>query len=224
VSFSSAIHRGLLLFLLFHLLALGSGVLAEREIFRVDQKTLMQVEHKYGKLAIQRILAWEKLIQQHHLETDLEKLEKVNAFFNQMGFVDDFLHWGIADYWATPIEFLATGGGDCEDFALAKFFTLIALGVDEDKLNMTYVKALDLNQAHMVVTYFSSVGAEPLVLDNLVDKIEPSSKRSDLLPIYSFNGTGLWLAKTRGQGQLVGRSDRMKRWRELLQRLPAALH
>lgn len=224
MSFPPATYRGLLLFLLLNLLVLGSGVLAERELFKIDQKTLMQVEHKYGKLAIQRILAWEKLIQQHHMATDLQKLEKVNAFFNQMGFVDDFLHWGVTDYWATPIEFLATGGGDCEDFALAKFFTLRAMGVDEAKLNMTYVKALSLNQAHMVVTYFSSVGAEPLVLDNLVDTIELSSKRSDLLPVYSFNATGLWLAKTRGQGQLVGRSDRMKLWRELLQRLPAGLH
>ena len=154
----------------------------------------------------------------------MEKLQKVNIFFNKLEFVDDRIHWGKEDYWATPVEFLASGGGDCEDFALAKYFTLKAIGVEEQKLNMTYVKALRLNQAHMVVTYYSTSGAVPLVLDNLVTDIEPATKRKDLLPVYSFNGSGLWLAKARSRGQMVGKSDRLKLWQELLQRMPEGLN
>jgi hypothetical protein len=72
---------------------------------------------------------------------------------------------------------------------------------------------------HMVLTYYSSPGAEPLVLDNLVKSIKPASQRTDLMPIFSFNGTGLWLAKQRGRGKLAGSSSRVKRWRDLLEKM-----
>ncbi len=204
-------------------LLLFGGAVAGKDPFSLDPATLKKVEAKYGQPARQRLLAWEKLIRQDASSNDLEKLEKVNDFFNEMEFVDDRRHWQERDYWATPVEFLASGGGDCEDFALAKYFTLKAIGLEEKKLNMTYVKALRLNQAHMVVTYYSRPGAVPLVLDNLVTSIEPATNRKDLMPVYSFNGSGLWLAKARGRGEMIGKSDRLKRWQEILQRLPAGL-
>lgn len=192
--------------------------------FELSNKLISTVERQYGEYARRRLISWQELIRNDTSKTDREKLEKVNHFFNRMRFVDDIVHWKKKDYWATPVEFLATNGGDCEDFSLAKYFTLIALGVSEEKLNMTYVKALRLNQAHMVVTYYSTPNAEPLVLDNLVAEIKPGSKRSDLLPVYSFNGSGLWLAKSRGRGQKVGGSERLKRWRDVLQRMPEGLY
>ncbi len=118
---------------------------------------------------------------------------------------------------------LSSNGGDCEDFSLAKYFTLRALGVADKKLNLTYVKALNLNQAHMVLTYYPSPGAEPLILDNLIQEIRPASRRQDLLPVYSFNGSGLWVAKNRSRGKKVGSSDRLKKWKNILQRLPDGL-
>lgn len=89
---------------------------------------------------------------------------------------------------------------------------------------MTYVKALRPNQAHMVVTYYSTPKAIPLVLDNLIADILPATQRKDLIPVYSFNGSGLWLAKSRGKGQKVGKSDRLKRWQNLLDRMPKGLN
>lgn len=195
-----------------------------RNGFKLDPLLLDRVEKKYGEYARRRLLSWQKLIQKDESVSDLEKLEKVNTFFNRMTFVDDIEHWQQEDYWATPIEFLATGAGDCEDFSLAKYFTLKKMGVDETKLNMTYVKSLERGQAHMVITYYQSPAAEPLILDNLIPEIQPASRRPDLLPVYSFNGVGLWLAKARGKGQMVGQSDRLKRWQDLLQRLPEELH
>lgn len=199
-------------------------VVRGRSQFAIDDATLESAAKLHGEEARQRLLAWEKLIREDDSATDEAKLEAVNIFFNRMRFVDDRQHWGKQDYWATPVEFLATGGGDCEDFALAKYFTLKAVGVEEKKLNMTYVKALRLNQAHMVVTYFRQPGAEPLVLDNLDEEIQPATARKDLLPVYSFNGSGLWLAKARGQGEMVGKSGRLHRWQDLLQRLPEGLN
>lgn len=98
------------------------------------------------------------------------------------------------------------------------------MGVSENKLNLTYVKALELNQAHMVLTYFEVPGEEPLILDNLIGDIKLASQRTDLLPVYSFNGTGLWIAKMRGRGKMVGKSDRLSRWKEMLMRMPEGLN
>ena len=137
--------------------------------------------------------------------------------------MDDIDLWKQKDYWATPLEMLSIGGGDCEDYSIAKYFTLKELGVDEDKLRITYVKAKELNQAHMVLTYFETKRSIPLVLDNLIIEIKPASQRPDLTPVYSFNGTGLWLAKSRGEGQRVGESSRLSLWQDLENRMKLQL-
>lgn len=185
----------------------------------LPERTLEQAEKQYGPGARKRLLAWQELLRTDRTDNDRAKIERVNRFFNRLNFVDDALHWHKADYWATPVEFLASEGGDCEDFAIAKYFTLLDLGIDEHKLTLTYVKALKLNQAHMVLTYYPSPRAEPLVLDNLVEAILPSSERTDLLPVYSLNGSGLWLARQRGRGKMVGDSSRLQRWQEMLARM-----
>ena len=185
----------------------------------LPERTLEQAEKQYGPGARKRLLAWQELLRTDRADSDRAKIERVNRFFNRLNFVDDALHWHKADYWATPVEFLASEGGDCEDFAIAKYFTLLDLGIDEHKLTLTYVKALKLNQAHMVLTYYPSPKAEPLVLDNLVEAILPSSERTDLLPVYSLNGSGLWLARQRGRGKMVGDSSRLQRWQEMLARM-----
>lgn len=210
----------LLFFLFLCVVSIGES----RSLFTLTEALLKSMEHQYGEMSKRRLVAWQTLIRDDSSSSDLEKLEKVNSFFNQAEFVDDIIHWKRKDYWATPVEFLATGGGDCEDFSLAKYFTLKALGVAEGKLNMTYVKALRLNQAHMVVTYYATPNAVPLVLDNLVADILPATERKDLLPVFSFNGSGLWLSKSRGRGEKVGSSDRLKSWQDLLSRMPAGLN
>jgi len=204
--------------LLLLLLVVTAAPVGTEETFVINERTLHLMEKRYGTGARTRLLGWQNLIQTTGGD-DRAQLERVNLFFNAMAFVDDDIHWQKADYWATPIEFLASEGGDCEDFAIAKYFTLIKLGIAEERLTLTYVKAMRLNKAHMVLTYYPSPGAEPLVLDNLIETIQPSSQRTDLLPVYSLNGSGLWLAKQRGKGKMIGDSDRLKRWRELLDRM-----
>jgi predicted transglutaminase-like cysteine proteinase len=189
-------------------------------LFRFDKEFLKKAEEKCGKEAPARFTSWEELIYKDKSPSDREKLKKVNDFYNsRIIFVNDIDLWKVQDYWATPIEFLCKNAGDCEDYAIAKFFTLKAMGVAEDKLNIAYVKALQYNIAHMVLTYYSEPGAEPLVLDNLIDSIEPASKRTDLMPVFSFNSAGLWTAKERGKGKLAGGSDRLKPWQGLLQKM-----
>ena len=191
-----------------------------KQAIKVDQQTLDKVEKKYGSEAITRIETWQQLVSTDESKDDLEKLKKVNDFFNNnTQFINDIDHWHKEDYWATPVETLASQGGDCEDFSIAKYFTLKALGVSEEKLLITYVKALQLDQAHMVLTYYEKPGAIPLVLDNLNGEILPATERTDLLPVYSFNGGGLWTAKQRGKGKFIGGSDKVKLWKDLESRM-----
>lgn len=190
-----------------------------KEMLILSDKALKRIVEVYGVNGQKRVLEWQKLIQEPPAGNELDIIDKVNQFFNKIEFIADDIHWEKKDYWATPIEFLGSGGGDCEDFSIAKYATLKALGVDETKLNITYVKSLKLKQAHMVLTYFSTPGSTPLVIDNLTNQILSAPKRTDLLPIYSFNGTGLWLAKQQGRGKFVGSSNRLKLWRETLERM-----
>lgn len=174
-----------------------------------------QVGSVYGASAEKRILAWRKLIDDSRSLPIVDQLTQVNSFFNQMEFVDDMTLWGKEDYWATPIEFLGMQAGDCEDFTIAKYFTLRELGVPDEKLRLVYVKALKLNQHHMVLAYYHKPTSIPVLLDNLDKELKPASKRNDLLPIYSFNAENLWLSKEKGRGVLVGGSSRLSLWTDL---------
>jgi predicted transglutaminase-like cysteine proteinase len=201
------------------LLTVAFASFAGYAALEISAELIAGIENKYGKAAGERIIDWQNLMSSSQQLPETEKLRVVNDFFNRLEFVDDIYHWNVNDYWATPFEFLATNGGDCEDFSIAKYFTLIEVGVPEEKLRLTYVKALEYNQAHMVLTYFSSPRAVPLVLDNLKTQIAPAPQRKDLLPVYSFNGTGLWIAKSRGGGKQVGSSDRLSLWQNLKARM-----
>lgn len=187
------------------------------------QKITSRAEKLYGSSsqAQKKINDWQRLLDSLENAEEPEQLKAVNRFFNlQLRFRDDIEIWGEEDYWATPVEALYKGAGDCEDYAIAKYFTLKQLGVSGEKLRITYVKALQLDQAHMVLTYYPHPSAVPLVLDNLIDSIEPASKRGDLRPVYSFNVEGMWLPG-RGSGKQVGDSKRLSRWQNLLQKMRA---
>ena len=207
------------------ILAIIAGLVIARPVFtqlvfHFDKEFLKKAEEKCGKEAPTRFVSWETLISSSKRLSDKEKLEKTNHFFNsRIIFVNDIDLWGAQDYWATPIEFLCKKAGDCEDFAIAKYFTLRAMGMPDEKLNISYVKAIQYGIAHMVLTYYSQPGAEPLVLDNLVDVISPASKRTDLMPVFSFNASGLWTAVQRGQGKMAGSSSRLKSWQNLMQKM-----
>jgi len=202
--------------------ALVVGGSASYLIADVSQKYInlaKRIGAQYGNRAELRIMAWRRTVEESRGLSVSQQLQNVNNFFNMLRFVSDQEHWGKNDYWATPVEFLATGGGDCEDFTIAKYFALRELGVPDDKLRLVYVKALRLNQHHMVLAYYHTPTSVPVILDNLDKTIKPAVQRNDLLPIYSFNAENLWLAKEKGRGQLVGGSSRLSLWTDLNNRL-----
>lgn len=182
-----------------------------------EQQWVDAVTETYGAKAGRRVELWRKDLEQFKTLPTQMKLKRVNQFMNQMHWVDDIKLWGKNDYWATPLEFLGVGGGDCEDFTISKYFSLLEIGIPDRKLRLIYVKAIKYNQFHMVLAYYETPSSEPLILDNLIPEIKPASKRPDLLPIYSFNGQNLWLMKSKN-GQLAGDSSRLSLWNDLRDR------
>lgn len=149
-------------------------------------------------------------------ELNKEELQTFNRFWNEVPYYSDQTHWGMEDYWATPVETLASNGADCEDYSIAKYFSLKELGVPLESLRITYVRALNKNEAHMVLAYYPAPDAEPYILDNLNGELVPASERKDLDPVYSFNDEDLWAA---GAASFRGKSSQIRLWSELLAKM-----
>lgn len=179
---------------------------------------------RFGPQAGTAVRDWQKALSDSASASEMEKLRFINAYINgRVTFVDDQTAWQVNDYWATPLESLGRAQGDCEDYTIAKYFSLKYLGVPVSKLRLTYARARiggpasTITQAHMVLAYYSSPDAEPLILDNLISEIRPASRRSDLAPVFSFNSEGVWMAG--GQPQPTGGSSGLTRWQDLLTRM-----
>ena len=185
------------------------------------------VQQRWGAEALKRLAVWERVVADTKVtwtgkgqpaETTVAPLalNRVNAFFNQVPYISDIRHWGVEDYWATPVEMLSSFGGDCEDYSVAKYLTLKDVGVPIERLRITYVRALRLNEAHMVLAYYRTPEAEPLILDNLTKDVLPASQRTDLEPVYSFNDDDLWLPNGLAR---KGGSSQVRSWKEMLEKL-----
>ncbi len=212
----------------FWLLGLGlmaNAGLADAPGVILSEEMIQQSVAKYGKDAGVRLHRWQALMRENQQQSDIEKLKLVNLFFNQIRYVTDQVHWKNKDYWATPLEMLNTFGGDCEDYAIAKYLTLRQLGVAEEKLRITYVNyrkpGTNRTEAHMVLAYYEDLRREPYILDNINKQLLKASQRPDLIPVYSFNGEGLWVAKGGGGGQLAGPSSRLLHWNSVRNKLAA---
>lgn len=191
--------------------------------FELGEKLMDYVRSEFGDEAHGRLKTWQNL---HNMASNApvdRQLRLVNSFFNRARFVTDMEHWGEEDYWATPVELLTTNGGDCEDFSIAKYLTLKSMGVPDEQLRIVYVKALELNQAHMVLAWYPEPDADPLILDNLINAIKPASQRPDLEPVYSFNGDGLWLNQSGGDNKRIGEAEKLSHWQDLNSRLMDSL-
>ncbi|WP_088700422.1 transglutaminase-like cysteine peptidase [Halomonas campaniensis] len=186
------------------------------------QRLRQSMQQQYGQAGLAILEEWFALLQQLQDQDIQAKLRGVNDFFNRrIRWVDDIQVWGEEDFWATPLEAMGKGQGDCEDYSIAKYITLKQLGVTSQYLRMIYVRARigrsQITQAHMVLGYYSTPDAEPLVLDNIVPSITPASQRTDLDPLFSFNSDGLWAG-----GGSESRADplaRLSRWRSVIERM-----
>lgn len=182
---------------------------------------LEKIRQRYGEEAYQNVMRMNELFAQVASASEMTKVHMVNDFTNQhVLFVDDMTLWGMEDYWASPLETFGKGAGDCEDFSIAKYTLLKRLGVSQDKLRLTYVRARMPSGAirpHMVLTYYAMPNSDPLVLDNLNFELLPASKRGDLSPVFSFNDKGLFVANN--PNMRAGSPSNISKWRDVLTRM-----
>lgn len=188
-----------------------------------DADTMLRAAAARGPQTLASARALQSVLAGLAGQDDGAKLVAINDFFNRrIVFASDQEVWGQNDYWASPLEMFEKGRGDCEDYVIGKYFSLLAAGMPGTKLRLVYVRAQiggtaageGAVQAHMVLAYYANPGAEPLVLDSLIGEIRPASRRPDLSPVFSFNGDGLWQGTgTQSAGDPLAR---LSRWREVM--------
>lgn len=212
--------------LLFLLGAVCINLLPAADLARVDDAEIQRLMNLVGqsdteKRMIQRRLSgWKGMIESpknRGLEETL-KLKVVNDFVAETPFYCDPVMWCLEDYWAKPLEFLAGDGGDCEDFAIAKYYALRALGVPDEKLRIVYANYRQgaFSGAHMVLAYYPTLDGDPLILDNINPDVLPGSRRADLTPVFSFNTEGLWSAKElKGRDQSSSHQSWSDTWKKV---------
>lgn len=179
---------------------------------------------RFGQTGYQAVVRWQEFISKNAPLSLAEKLHNVNQFVNvAVRYGVDGEIWGERDYWATPLESIAGGAGDCEDFALAKYLTLRLLGIPSKNMRLVYVRVRSTtgttqnSQAHMVLSFDPADGTEPLILDSLVPEILAASKRPDLHPVFSFNSESLWV---KGRSLRVpDPAARLSHWRDVVIRM-----
>nr|WP_083700711.1 transglutaminase-like cysteine peptidase [Halomonas sp. 1513] len=204
-------------------LAAGLGLVTTPASGNLDPARLRSVmQSRYGGRGVAVLEEWFALLERLAGADIDTQLREVNDFFNRrVRWVDDIDNWGHEDFWATPLETMGQGQGDCEDYSIAKYITLRQLGVPNAQLRMIYVRARigrsQITQAHMVLGYYETPSAVPRILDNLVPSITPATQRNDLDPVFSFNSEGLWAG-----GSTQSRADptqRLSRWSSVLGRM-----
>lgn len=155
-----------------------------------------------------------------HQELEINVLSKINHYINsKIKYENDLANWGFNDYWATPRETLFKLKGDCEDYVIIKYISLLKYGIDPKKLKFIYAKIINSNQAHMALAYYDKENSTPIILDNITNYIKPLTSRLDLNPIYSFNRFGMWLIKDNYLEVKITRSNKLHDWLDLEKRL-----
>jgi predicted transglutaminase-like cysteine proteinase len=197
----------------------------------LPDELLSRVKEEYGRGAERSLIRWQNFIIKNADQSEKRKLELVNLYFNVIPYASDLKQWGVNDYWATPVELLVHDRGDCEDYAIAKYFTLKKLGVAAEKLRVVYVhvdertrrtragNGLNDGFAHMVLGYYETPTSSPLILDNLTRAIKPASERPDLKPVYTLASDDLILSMIRKRGADVRYRGGSKQWYDFMLRI-----
>ncbi|WP_163335874.1 transglutaminase-like cysteine peptidase [Desulfopila sp. IMCC35008] len=193
-----------------------------------SEKVFIHAEKEYGQQAAKRLRYLHNLALENQELPVMEKLELVNRTLNNLPWIADSQHWKQADYWASPIETLATFGGDCEDIAIAKWITLNHFGISGKYLRLAYVKIKRTGESHMVLVYIEDPDEavekqKGGVLDNYVDEIKRGADRKDLLAVYITDAKGnLTLIKDTGSDrsiQAVFKERKMKNLEDLKKKI-----
>ncbi len=146
-----------------------------------------QLKQQRNKELIQ---AWQADINKLHGRSMKSMVRSVNDIVNEKQYIIDQSNWGKSDYWATPVEFLERGG-DCEDFAIAKYTALRSLGFPEERLRVVIVQDTQKGIPHAVLVAYTDEGA--FILDNQIKSLVNAEVKGRYRAIYSINRHAWWL-------------------------------
>jgi len=134
--------------------------------------------------------SWEALLTAQQGKPIAGQLDAVNRFFNEATYKEDRDNFGTDDYWQTPYELLARGG-DCEDYAIAKYLSLKRLGIPESSMRIMIVQDQNLGGImHAILEV--TVGSTRYILDNQAQQVIAASKIFHYQPIYAINAMVWW--------------------------------
>jgi predicted transglutaminase-like cysteine proteinase len=136
------------------------------------------------------LAAWRAKIREVKTLDRKTQLLEINRFLNKWPYREDLANYGVADYWASPLEFLRNSG-DCEDYAIIKYVTLKALGFDVDSLRIVVVQDTLRNVTHAVLAVY--MDKDVLIMDSLFDGVLTQDHLTFYMPQYSINETTLWV-------------------------------
>ncbi len=160
----------------------------------ITDKLINDSYKKYGKFSKNRFTTInEKLLKKLKGQKPLKQLNVVNTWYNKIKYKSDKKVYGVSDYWATLYEFVGKGKGDCEDYTIAKYYTLKELGFDISRLKFTYVvykSRRGKKISHMVLSYLKVAKPKSkddiLILDNTNRKVLPASKRTNIIKVVKM--------------------------------------
>ena len=155
-------------------------------------KDFISIEKNSGRIAKNRAMDYQQKITSLKHYDKTKQLNIVNNYLNQLLPQYDAVMQKQEDYWASPKEFLQSGYGDCEDYVIIKYFSLLKLGFDKDRLYLTTVHELYTGGYHMVLSYFKKGLKSPLILDNLSFRVLELSKRNDIKADTFINANGVF--------------------------------
>lgn len=119
-----------------------------------------------------------------------KQLALVNQFLNKWLYILDPVNYNKKDYWATPTQFMQRSG-DCEDYAIAKYLSLLHLGWSKDDMRIVVLQDLNLNIPHAILTVYA--GGKAWILDNQIQQVIEANRVKHYKPIFSINESYWWL-------------------------------
>ena len=159
-----------------------------------SENVFVEIKKEHGPDSEKRMRKLHDIILKNQDKSIEEKLRLVNDTMNNLPWIADEQHWKKADYWASPIETIASFGGDCEDIAIAKWIVLRTLGIPRENLRLVFANIKQKGEYHMVLAYVGRIDIpreerlkSTWILDNVNKKVMRADERKDLLYIYAID-------------------------------------
>lgn len=152
----------------------------------------------HGRCADAFVEVLSAFVEEHENRSEIDKIRAVNAFFNGRPYVPDAARFGVHDVWQSPISFVSGGGGDCEDYAIAKYVMLRQLGFADEGLRIVVGIDEVRNNVHAVVAVLLQDADEFVVLDNLKEDVGHAARLQGFDPKYAVTIEGRWVYVSAG--------------------------